>query len=81
MIYVNKIRLLNLREHTDGKDILSKYRNNFEIIKNFIDSIIISLMENISTIPYTLRCICKLINILICKKVNNVKIILKVSSN
>ena len=48
--------------------ILNKYYNNFIFIKNKIDYIIQSLIDKISTIPYTVRCICKVISLLMHKK-------------
>lgn len=41
------------------------YKSNFLKIKEYIDIIIQSLIDKIKTLPYTLRCICKVISILI----------------
>lgn len=70
MIIDINISLIALRDFQDAQDILHKYKENFETIKEYIDNIIKSLIENITTIPYTLRCICKIINILIHRKVS-----------
>ena len=48
--------------------ILLKYIENFLFIKNKIDYIIQTLIDKISTIPYTVRCICKVISLLMHKK-------------
>ena len=48
--------------------ILQKYIDNFLFIKRKIDYIIQSLIDKISTIPYTVRCICKVISLLMYKK-------------
>ena len=48
--------------------ILKKYFENFLFIKQKIDYIIQSLIDKISTIPYTVRCICKVISLLMYKK-------------
>jgi len=48
--------------------IISKYRTNFLFIQEKIDEIIQSLIDKITSIPYTLRCISKIISILISKK-------------
>ena len=48
--------------------ILKKYFDNFFFIKKKIDYIIQSLIDKISTIPYTVRCICKVISLLMYKK-------------
>ena len=48
--------------------ILKKYFDNFKFIKEKIDYLIQTLIDRISTIPYTVRCICKVISILMQKK-------------
>ena len=48
--------------------ILKRYYENFIFIKKKIDYIIQSLIDKISTIPYTVRCICKVISLLMHKK-------------
>ena len=48
--------------------ILKKYFENFMFIKDKIDYLIQSLIDRISTIPYTVRCICKVISLLMQKK-------------
>lgn len=45
--------------------VLQKYKENFICIKQLIDDILRSLIKKITTIPYTLRCICKIIHMLI----------------
>ncbi len=67
-IFTNKNFLLNLRDFPNSQKVMLKYKENFELIKNFIDSIIQSLLDNVSTFPYILRCICKIIKLLIDKK-------------
>ena len=48
--------------------ILVKYFDNFLFIKQKIDYLIQTLIDKISTIPYTVRCICKVISLLMHKK-------------
>ena len=48
--------------------ILKKYFENFMFIKDKIDYLIQALIDRISTIPYTVRCICKVISLLMQKK-------------
>ena len=50
------------------KELIKKYKENFLFIQKEIDFFLQSLIDKISTIPYTVRCICKIINILITKK-------------
>ena len=66
--------LKNVMNEVYSKDnikILMKYKNNFQYIKSKIDCIIQELIDNINIIPYSLKCICKLISILIYKKFPN----------
>ena len=70
-IFSNKglIEVLNEQCFQDNKDkIMSKYKTNFLFIQKRIDEIIQSLIDKITSIPYTLRCISKIISILISKK-------------
>ena len=67
-IFTNKKFLLYLTELAEPVEVLKKYKENYGLFKELIDNIIKSLIDNISSIPYTLRCICKIISILICKK-------------
>ena len=63
--------LKNVMNEAYAKDnikILLKYKSNFQFIKNKIDYILQELIDNINIIPYSLKCICKLISILIYKK-------------
>ena len=48
--------------------IIEKYIYNFLFIQQKIDYLIQSLIDKISTIPYTIRCICKVISLLMSKK-------------
>ena len=70
-IFSNKGLLEDLKEkyfEENKKDIIDKYKSNFLFIQKKIDFFLQSLIDRISTIPYTLRCICKLIYLLITKK-------------
>ena len=63
------IEVLNEQCFQDSKNkIMTKYKSNFLFIQERIDEIIQSLIDKITSIPYTLRCISKIISILISKK-------------
>jgi hypothetical protein len=63
------IEVLNEQCFQDNKNkIMTKYKTNFLFIQKRIDEIIQSLIDKITSIPYTLRCISKIISILISKK-------------
>ena len=48
--------------------IMAKYKSNFLFIQKKIDIIIQALIDKIASIPYTVRCISKIISLLISKK-------------
>ena len=48
--------------------IANKYKENFLFLKNTIDYFIQLLIDQVEMIPYTLRCICKVISILLKQK-------------
>ena len=52
----------------ESKSILNKYKQNFVFIKDVIDSLLQELIDKIHVIPYSLKCICKIIYFLISKK-------------
>ena len=70
-IYSNR-GLVEIMKENDFKEnrkqIINKYRLNFLFIKTKIDSLIQSLINKIETIPYTVRCICKVISLLLHQK-------------
>lgn len=53
----------------DEIKVLFVYKINFEKIKSHLDQFINSILDNASTMPYLLKCICKIIHILISRKV------------
>ena len=68
-IFTNN-KLCNLIEDTGSTNnlVLETYKNNYLYITEKIDQIIQQLMDKITTIPYTIRCICKIIHCLISQK-------------
>ena len=78
-IYSNKIFLEELEKIsiTKSKNTFNEITNflilNFENIKRIIEKLINDLLSNINTIPYSLKCICKIISSLITNKFNQLK--------
>ncbi len=71
-IFANKNFFEKLSSFKDDEiGLLYVYKINFEKIKSHLDQFINSILINSSTIPYLVKCICKIIHILISKKVNN----------
>ena len=57
--------------------LISLYMNKFFIIKNFLDKFISSLEQNLDILPYYIKCICKIISVLIQKKFSDISIVQK----
>lgn len=57
---------------SESYKVLFIYKKNFEKIKFFIDKLFINLIDNDSIIPYVVKCICKMIDVLITKKFPNI---------
>ena len=70
--------LSKMKEKQDMNDkIILFYKYQFEKIKNLIDVILISIINNIHLIPYNIKCICLMIDKLIIKKFPKISIIEK----
>ena len=57
--------------------LISLYMNKFFIINNFLDKFISSLEQNLDILPYYIKCICKIISVLIQKKFSDISIVQK----
>ena len=70
-IFTNKCLIYSFEEYKNDELknlIVGKYRRNFLYIKKEIEYLLQSVIDKISTVPYTIRCICKIIYLLMCKK-------------
>ena len=70
-IFSNKglIEVLNEECFAEEKNqITMKYIKNFLYIREMVDNIIQALIDKLTSIPYTIRCICKIISIFVSKK-------------
>ena len=70
-IFSNKTLIELLKENEFGENltnILNVYKDNFKFLKNTIDYFIQLLIDQVEIIPYILRCICKVISILLEQK-------------
>ena len=77
-IYSNKefFKLMN-NNSLYTYDILINYEKSFIKVTEFINSFINTILENIDLLPYSIRCICKIISSLLDKKFKNISIIEK----
>ena len=75
-IFSNSLIIKELKEERRIKqshsfsELMKKMKNNYRIITRIILDIINKLKENLISSPYSLKCICKFINILLNKKYN-----------
>ena len=70
-IFTNKalIDLLKEKEYNENLSNIAKiYKDNFIFIKNTIDYFLQILVDKIEMFPYSLRCICKIISLLLKQK-------------
>jgi len=58
-------------------EILMNYEKNFIKVINFINKILDNILENLDLLPYSIKCICKIISSLLEKKFKNINSIEK----
>ena len=77
-IYSNKefFQLMNTNSH-NADEILREYVSSFLKLINFLDSIFESIFENLDLLPFSIKCICKIISILLHRKFPNINEIQK----
>ena len=64
-----------LNDLDNNENVKKIYTNNFYRVIDCINMIISGVLENIYFLPYSIKCICKIISILIKKKFPNINII------
>ena len=57
------------------QEILNEYEKNFDTITNLIDELFKNLLNNLYLLPYSIKCICKIIFYLIQKKYKSINIV------
>ena len=67
-IYSNKKFIEKASKSELSKEIWESYQNDFINIITFIDKLIDKLNDNLHFLPYSIKCLCKIISILIRKK-------------
>ena len=66
--YSNKQYLEKLYKSDKSSELLLQYQYYFNVAKSIIDSIIDNLIKNLHLLPYSVKCLCKIISSLIVKK-------------
>ena len=74
-IFSNEKFLNNVYKSTVSSEVLALYQIDFFKVIKILDELFKNLMNNIYLIPYSVKCICKIISILIKKKFPNINII------
>lgn len=64
-LFSNKQLMKNLQSLKQSVNVLSFYRSDFVFILAYIEEIIKNLIDNIHLLPYSVKCLCKIISILI----------------
>ena len=68
----NQKLLQNIFDSPISKEVLASYQIEFSKIINLINKLIQSLLNDLYLLPYSVKCICKIIYLLINKKFNNI---------
>ena len=71
-IYSNNKLLSKIYETDESEIALQLYQNDFIKCRNFIQEIFKTLIENIHLIPFSVKCICRIIYELLQKKFNDI---------
>ena len=72
--YSNKSFMENLYCSPFSREILLLYKNDFLKIIEFIEQIFFNIKNTINSLPYSLKCLCKIISKLIINKFNDINI-------
>ena len=76
-LFSNKTFLKNIQSSKLSMEVLQFYRTDFNIIIAYIEQILKNLKENVHLLPYSVKCLCKIISILIQKHFPQINIIQK----
>ena len=74
-IFSNDNFLANIFQSKADKEVLALYQLDFFKVVKIIDELFSSLTNNMYLIPYSVKCICKIITILVKKKFKNLTIL------
>ena len=74
-IFSNDNFLANIFQSEVAKEVLALYQLDFFKVVKIIDELFSSLTNNMYLIPYSVKCICKIITILVKKKFKNLTIL------
>jgi hypothetical protein len=75
--YSNSKLMENLYQVKSSEDLIYSYQSDFFKIIDFIEQILANLKNNLYLLPYSVKCLCKIISILIKKKFQSINEIQK----
>jgi hypothetical protein len=76
-LFSNKRFMKNLQSLKLSVHVLSFYQTDFALIIAYIEEILRNLVNNIHLLPYSVKCLCKIISILISNKFPDINVIQK----
>ena len=71
--YANQKLLQNIFDSPISKEVLASYQIDFSKIVNIINKLLENLLNDLYLLPYSVKCVCKIILLLIKKKFKNIK--------
>jgi hypothetical protein len=70
-IYISELFLKKNSDNSLFQEALDEYQNNFEKVIDIIDELFKNLLDNLFLLPYSIKCICKIIFILVKKNIKD----------
>ena len=67
-LYTNKVFIENTSKKQEPSISINLYQQDFHRVIDFIDLLIDNFIKNLKFLPYSVKCLCKIINTLILKK-------------
>ena len=73
-IFINERLLTSFSNFKKPEILINIYQKRFMIVIKFLDNIIKNILENIHLIPYSIKCLCRIISEIIQQKFPNISI-------
>ena len=73
LLYSNQQLLININKHDIPNKLMHLYQRNFFCVINFINLILEKILNNFNLIPYSIKCFCKIISLMLIQKFPEMK--------
>ena len=73
-IFINERLLTFFSRFRKPESLIILYQNRFMIVINFIDKIIKNILDNFHLVPYSIKCLCRIISEIIQKKFPSINV-------